>query len=73
MLGYPGDAFEEFHQGLRAAATKAQTKRFNIVVGEDFNTQPPRGQRGTLLSRRTVLDKFDLAFANSACFFNPAS
>ena len=22
MLGYPGDAFEEFHQGLRAAATK---------------------------------------------------
>ena len=47
--GYSRDVLNKFYEDLHACLEDARGKRFQLVVGGDFNTQLNTGLRGTLL------------------------
>ena len=60
--GYSRDVLDKFYEDLHACLEDARGKRFQLVVGGDFNTQLNTGFRGTLL--QDVGETFDLIITN---------
>ena len=60
--GYSRDVLDKFYEDLHACLEDARGKRFQLVVGGDFNTQLNTGFRGTLL--QDVVETFDLIITN---------
>ena len=66
--GYSRDVLNKFYEDLHACLEDARGKRFQRVVGGDFNTQLNTGFRGTLL--QDVVETFDL-FSTCHMQFGP--
>ena len=49
LSGYSRDVLNQFYEDLHACLEDARGRRFQLVVGGDFNTQLNTGFRGTLL------------------------
>ena len=61
--GYSRDVLNQIYTGLHACLESVRGTRFQLVVGEHFNTQLNTGFRGTLL--QDVVATFDLTITNN--------
>ena len=62
IAAYSRDVLNQFYEELHACLEYARGRRYQLVVGGDFNTQLNTGFRGTLL--QDVVETFDLTITN---------